>query len=190
MTKYRFAFARFYTLTLNKSKLAAMSHIKLLLLLTSLSCLSLHCKKESELDKLPAATTTGKQTLGCLINGKAFIGNSWSKMYYGIYYDAKVEIEVENSFEGRIYFRTEGIITKPGDYFIPYTPSALHLFAYDGDGSYRSRNTPSGFAFLRITRLDSVQHYIAGQFDFTLFNSSGTASMHVSNGRFDLKYAP
>jgi len=166
-----------------------MPHIKLLLLLTSLSCLSLHCKKESELDKLPPATTIGAETFGCLINGKAFSGDYTSKRYRGVYHDGLVEMEMELEDE-RIYFRTEGIITKPGDYFIPYTPSALHLFAYDGDGSYRSRNTPSGFAFLHITRLDSVQHYIAGQFDFTLFNASGTSSVHVSNGRFDLKYAP
>ncbi len=167
-----------------------MQCIKLLLFLTALSCLSLHCKKESELDKLPPASTTGMQTLGCLINGKAFIGDSWSKTYHGYYHDAQVFLEVENSLEGRIYFRTEGVITKPGDYVIPYAPSAMHLFAYDGDDSYRSRNTLNGFAFLRITRLDSLQHYLAGQFDFTLFNSTGTASVHVSNGRFDLKYAP
>ncbi|MBX7204742.1 MAG: hypothetical protein K1X81_04925 [Bacteroidia bacterium] len=165
-----------------------MSHIKLLLLLASLSCLSLHCKKESELDKLPPATTTGKQTLGCLINGKAFIGDGWSKMYYGIYHDAMVEIEVKDIVDGDLYFRTEGIITKPGDYVIPYNQPSKHIFAYQWH--YGSDNTPNGFGFLRITRLDSVQHYIAGQFDFTIFNSSGTASVHVSNGRFDLRYAP
>jgi hypothetical protein len=101
-----------------------------------------------------------------------------------------VEIEVKNIVDGDLYFRTEGIITKPGDYVIPYTPSVKNLFEFLGDDDYTSRYTPSGYAFLRITRLDSVQHYIAGQFDFTLFNSSGTASVHVSNGRFDLKYAP
>ncbi|MBX7206129.1 MAG: hypothetical protein K1X81_11965 [Bacteroidia bacterium] len=165
-----------------------MSHIKFFLLLASLSCLSLHCKKESELDKLPAATTTGKQTLGCLINGKAFIGNEYSKVYRGIYHDGLVEIEVENLVEGDLYFATEGIITKQGDYVIPYNQPSMHVFVYQG--YYWSDFTPNGYGFLRITRLDSVQHYIAGQFDFTLFNSSGTASVHVSNGRFDLKYAP
>ncbi len=167
-----------------------MSHIKLLLLLTSLSCLSLHCKKESELEKLPPATTTGRQTFGCLVNGKAFRAKIGScKMYRGVYHDGLVEMEVE-LVDRRIYFATEGIITKPGDYFIPYTPPQNNVFVYQGDGYFISYNTPSGYAFLRITRLDSIQHYIAGQFDFTLFNSSGTASVHVSNGRFDLKYAP
>lgn len=141
------------------------------------------------MEKLPAATTSGRQTFGCLVNGRAFRADINTPLYDGIYHDGLVEIQVE-LVDRRIYFATEGIITKPGDYFIPYSPSVLHLFAYDGEGSYRSRNTPSGFAFLRITRLDSIQHYIAGQFDFTLFNSSGTASVHVSNGRFDLKYAP
>jgi hypothetical protein len=168
-----------------------MHHIKLLLLLASFCCLSLHCKKESELDKLPSATTKGMQTFGCLINGKAFIGDGWSKMYRGIYHDAMVEIEVENIVDGDLYFRTEGIITKPGDYVVPYIPPQSNVFAYDSkEGHYISYDTPTGYAFLRITRLDSVQHYIAGQFDFTIFNSSGTASVHVSNGRFDLKYAP
>jgi len=167
-----------------------MHHIKLLLLLASLSCLSLHCKKESELDKLPPATNYGAKTFGCLVNGKAFRGDKYSKLFEGTYHDALVEMEVELEDE-RIYFRTAGIITKPGDYIIPYTPSALHLFAFDDEnGSYRSRNTLNGYAFLRITRLDSVQHIIAGQFDFTIFNSNGTASVHVSNGRFDFRYGP
>ncbi len=164
-----------------------MQCIKLLLFLTALSCLSLFCKKESELDKLPPATTTGMQTLGCLINGKAFTGNGHSKLFRGIYHDAMIEMEMENEM-GDLYFRTEGIITKPGDYVIPYNQPSQHVFAYKWH--YESDATPNGFAFLRITRLDSIQHYIAGQFDFTLFNSSGTASVHVSNGRFDLKYAP
>ena len=164
-----------------------MSHIKLLLLLASLSCLSLHCKKESELDKLPPATTTGRQTFGCLINGKAFIGDNWSKIYHGNYHDELVFIEVENEM-GDLLFFTEGIITKPGDYVIPYNQPSMHVFVYQG--YYWSDFTPNGYGFLRITRLDSVQHYIAGQFDFTIFNSIGTASVHVSNGRFDLKYAP
>jgi len=167
-----------------------MHHIKLLLLLASFCCLSLHCKKESELDKLPSATTKGMQTLGCLINGRAFTGNGHSKLFRGVYHDAMIEIEVKDIVDGDLYFRTEGIITKPGDYVIPYTPSVENLFEFLGDDDYTSRYTPSGFAFLRITRLDSVQHYIAGQFDFTIFNSNGTASVHVSNGRFDIKYAP
>ncbi len=166
-----------------------MQCIKLLLFLTALSCLSLFCKKESELDKLPPATTTGMQTLGCLINGKAFTGNGHSKLFRGIYHDAMIEMEMENEM-GNIYFRTEGIITKPGDYIIPYVPPQNNVFVYQGNGYFISYDCPTGYALLRITRLDSVQHYIAGQFDFTMFNSSGSASVHVSNGRFDLKYAP
>ncbi|MBX7206592.1 MAG: hypothetical protein K1X81_14300 [Bacteroidia bacterium] len=167
-----------------------MSHIKLLLLLASLSCLSLHCKKESELDKLPAATNYGAKTCGCLINGKAFRGDRYSKLFEGTYHDAMVEMEVELEDE-RIYFRTEGIITKAGDYFIPCYAPAKHLFVFvNTEEYYASDFNPTGYAFLRITRLDSLQHIIAGQFDFTLFNTSGTASVHVSNGRFDLRYAP
>jgi len=167
-----------------------MSHIKLLLLLTSLSCLSLHCKKESELDKLPPATNYGAKTFGCLVNGKAFRGDKYSKLFEGTYHDAMVEMEVELEDE-RIYFRTEGIITKPGDYFIPYTPPQNNAFVCDSkEGYFISYDCPTGYAFLRITRLDSLQHIIAGQFDFTLFNTSGTASVHVSNGRFDFRYGP
>jgi hypothetical protein len=54
-----------------------MSHTKLLLLLISLSCLSLHCKKEEKdyFSILPPATQSGKETAGCLVNGQVWVGS-------------------------------------------------------------------------------------------------------------------
>jgi hypothetical protein len=38
--------------------------------------------------------------------------------------------------------------------------------------------------------LDSIRHYMAGEFSFTLYNRFLSKSVKVTNGRFDFKYAP
>src|SRR5687767_4098874 len=51
------------------------------ILLQQSSCRDDPPKPLTELDKLPAETQTGKQKLGCLINGKAFVPNSTVDVY-------------------------------------------------------------------------------------------------------------
>jgi hypothetical protein len=68
-----------------------------LLLFTLVAIAGVQCKKESELDKLPPATTTGAQTLGCLINGDAFIlSPKKPTAYYATYNNGKIEIQADN----------------------------------------------------------------------------------------------
>ena len=182
-----------------------MPRIKLFLLLISLSCLSLHCKKESyspksELEQLPPITMEGKQTYGWLANGVAIIGHPYS-----------FQAEYQNgvlSFGGRDDYKTpffmydandfgimvgNSLITGIGRYKIPvkYTPGNNTFFGaginYPPYLGYGSDFTDHGFATINIYRLDTINFYMAGTFAFTVYSQFGD-SLVITDGRFDFKY--
>ena len=170
-----------------------MKHIKLLLLLASLSCLSLHCKKESEEDKLPPATASGKQTFGCKVNGKNWIGDEfYSKAEY---WQGRIGIDgVQGDGFDPDAVITIGVvgysITKPGYYEFNYDDPAIRCYVFSKINkiSYELDYCLGGKAALNITRFDTIQGYISGQFNFVACNKEKTSYIIVTEGRFDFKY--
>jgi len=177
-----------------------MSQLKLLLLLVSFSCLSLHCKKgEDEINKLPPATSYGAGTFGCLINGKAWPLRTPSEAHYhdGILYISSTIVTFDgiNPTVEEAMTLTTNKIHKPGQYFISYKNFSDDwcvimdkTTAYDS-GS-QTNQEPENYFYYNITRLDSINHIVSGTFSFALFDAFGTSSARVSDGRFDIKYAP
>jgi len=178
-----------------------MSHIKLLLLLASLSCLSLHCKKEEpqkEEDKLPPLTTEGKQTFGCLMNGKAWpdrydidfgssgYANGVFELYFRTQYPNSTAIYEEIS----IY--VDHKIFGPGHYIVPYSHNLMETNIYVSyhKTGYTSYGTPDGYADITIVKLDTLNHVMSGTFDFLLYSATNIVPMQVTKGRFDFKYLP
>ena len=175
-----------------------MKHIKLLLLLASLSGLSLHCKKESEEDKLPPATTVGAQTIGCLMNGHAwpskedkedidFLGSGYAKGIFEL--DCAVLYPGTSSRRTGVYIRVKYKIFGPGYYVIPFDGGISDAFkALYRNVSYDSYFTNGGYAILNITRLDTINHYMAGTFEYNVYAFTKTDMVKVTKGRFDYKY--
>ena len=175
-----------------------MSQIKLLLLLASLSCLSLHCKKESEEDKLPPATMVGAQTIGCLMNGHAwpseadkqdidFLGSGYFKGIFEI--DCAILYPGTAARRTSVYMRAEYKIFGPGYYVIPFTVGTNDAFnAVYKNVLYDSYYTQGGYAILNITRLDTINHYMAGTFEYNVYAFTKTDMVKVTKGRFDCKY--
>lgn len=174
-----------------------MHCIKLFLLLISFSCLSLHCKKESELDKLPPATAIGANTFGCLLNGKAWpMGRSGYHYNYVFYENGVLHIQhgikanehspVDNEW---LSFSTNKIHTT-GAYFIPFTYDTDFVSINYNDIFYLTGTigVPNGTAYITISRLDSLNNIVSGTFDFSIYNQEGTKQMKVSSGRFDFHY--
>ncbi|MBX7206108.1 MAG: hypothetical protein K1X81_11860 [Bacteroidia bacterium] len=180
-----------------------MHQIKLLLLLTSFCCLSLHCKKEEvqkEVDKLPPISAEGKQTFGCLINGKAWPNASiyqfsaWGENgrfelnFYTRYSSGSI-MSGPNIIDEMIISIKSGI-DGPGHYLVPFNSGWQNVnFTMDYKNVlYRSSITPSSYATLDIIRLDTVNHIVAGTFEFTLFDEIEWKSLKVTKGRFDCRW--
>jgi len=167
-----------------------MHHIKLLLLLACLSCLSLHCKKDDE-EKLPPATTSGKQTFGCKINGKVWVTHAETQVQY---WNGTLQII---SRKGDLFSGTSesialkisnGLIKNVGAFTIQNTDSRGDFSAYVANINYEMQYLPNAQAVLIITRLDTIQGYVAGQFNFSACNKEKTSFMSITDGRFDFKY--
>jgi len=171
-----------------------MHHIKLLLLLASLSCLSLHCKKEEDkIDKLPPATTSGEQTFGCKINGKNWIGDEFYST--AEYWQGGIKItglQGSNlSPRASIMIGVDGnAILKPGYYEFKHDDPAIRCTATleEIQENYELDYCSGGKAALNITRFDTIQGYISGQFNFVACNKEKTSYIIVTEGRFDFKY--
>ncbi|MBX7205311.1 MAG: hypothetical protein K1X81_07785 [Bacteroidia bacterium] len=176
-----------------------MSHIKLLLLLASLSCLSLHCKKEEdEINKLPPATSCGAGTFGCLINGKAwpmgkdgyhYIQAEFSNGVLDIGYYIKDDFN--NFFDREWVHLAPKQIDKAGVNIFQMKEISKGFFSVRSNGNAYFSVDPineNEWASVTIFRIDSINRIASGAFDFSLYNEEGTKKIKVSSGRFDFHY--
>jgi hypothetical protein len=178
-----------------------MSQIKLLLLLASLSCLSLHCKKEEpqkEEDKLPPLTTEGKQTFGCLMNGKAWPDSYDIDFGSSGYANGDFELYLRTldpfttNIKEQVSIAIRGKIFGPGHYIIPYSTNLMetNINVIYENIVYTSYVTPGGYADITIVKLDTINHLMAGTFNFLLYSPTNIVPLQVTKGRFDYKYLP
>ena len=150
------------------------------------------------LDELPAATQTGAQTLGCLINGEPFIpsnfGNSAPNAFYQ-FVDGAYTLSIYASSGGgnsltsiRIQSIDNPILIETGDAYpllncdIPNYCGELTSFP-DELIAVNSQNSSPGV--LTITRFDDS--IISGTFAFTVLDNDGN-EITITDGRFDLNY--
>lgn len=175
-----------------------------LLLFTAFCCLGIQCKKEiTELEKLPPLTTYGANTLGCLINGKAWpasinleeVGGYLS--FDNFYYNGRLTVDCfyRTHFSNpiisqRVYFRTNDI-TGQGLYKISFEDVTNDYFAvYTQYNQYRTGDVinRNGHAIINIVRFDTIKHVVSGTFQFTLFDEKGLSYVNVEHGRFDITF--
>ncbi|WP_051718935.1 DUF6252 family protein [Hymenobacter sp. IS2118] len=168
------------------------------LLLAALLGLS-QCKKKdpSPEAQLPPATQTGANTIGCLVNGKAWTpqGNNGSSNYT-VSYDPNFRLGTLNIAAYR-YANSQAKQEALGVFSDSLLPSTgiyrLQTLGHHGAGYV---NGPSNCTYystdatthcrgeLVITRLDRVNGIISGTFAFTLAKP-GCDTVRVTNGRFD-----
>lgn len=167
------------------------------------SCISLESctlsddpKPKTELEKLPLTTQEGKDTFGCLVNGKAWFTTSTT--------NATADYQLGSlGFGGTIYGPNESIgfdltedigdpILSIGTYSLlpsaqynPFVTVFKSLNCMYGGSSYRD-DVISGE--LITTRFDKVNYIVSGLFEFTL-EHNGCDTLKVTDGRFDIKYA-
>ena len=149
------------------------------------------------LNELPAATQTGAQTLGCLINGEPFIpsnfGNSAPNAFYQ-FVDGAYTLSISASSGGgdsltsiRIQSIDNPILIESGNAYpllncdIPNYCGEYFSFADELIANSNS-NFPGE---LIITRFD--ESIISGTFGFTVLDNDGN-EITITDGRFDLNY--
>lgn len=174
----------------------------------SLILLSSSCKKhvvppQSELSKLPAATQTGANTFGCLVNGKAFIpgGSLFSGSHQqcnyiytngGYYFTILTTNQDYYNAVKQVQIETDSLTISEGQILILRRLSAGHAnagYAFIGANnnlnSYDTTDTNSGQ--LTITKFDQVNQIVSGTFYFTAVNIAKD-TVKVTDGRFDMHY--
>jgi hypothetical protein len=184
--------------------------MKTLYILTiSLSLLFYSCKKHvikpvDQLSLLPAATQTGANTFGCLVNGQAFVPKNRNilegpdlQCNY-IYTDGGYGLTVAcaNKYSRDtitdVVFGTDSLAIVQGESlqfktFVAGNAFASYFLVYDNglENQYSANNTISGQ--LIITKLDTIKQIVSGTFYFDAINESGS-TVKVTNGRFDMLY--
>ena len=182
-----------------------------LLSLLSIALLLMQCKKDepSPEEQLPAATQTGANTFGCLINGQTWEPNGpiilsyWPS--YKVTYDslrnsgrltilvARIIREANdnqrfvisvNSIQQAGRYRIDGVACEI-DYHNPLNKGACKDFF---NTQYYNRGDSTHVqGRLTITRFDRQKKIVAGVFDFTL-SKPNCDTVRITKGRFDRQY--
>ena len=156
------------------------------------------CKK-NELNALPPATQEGRNTFGCLVNGKA-----WVPKKGGLFTDPPVEgafyrvdrqlnlwVQATNTDGSRLDFWVENPLVT-GEYSLQHTtgiyptvylPRSYGLY-YQSGASYMTTSQYVGKVV--ITRTDTIRGIISGTFEFTGHSAKTGQTISITEGRFDV----
>lgn len=179
----------------------------LFLLSTFISCKKKDISPSNPIDQLPAAFTSGMNTIGCLVNGKALVpkADKWGDITYSCYYQY-----LDDSFGKGYYFNVDVNNTKDKPsraVFVQARKLELEegktypLLTRGVDGNahalftaYSSTSGPVDYftnetnrGELTITKLDKYSQIISGTFWFDAVDENGN-KVEVREGRFDMKY--
>ena len=180
----------------------------ILMLLFTLASIFSSCKKTktepTELSKLPAASQTGANTFGCLVNGKAwvaqtdckFLCNSPFKVSYNPSFGGVIGVtgdwlNTANNIDQRIDMLIDSsnykllhnisiINPRHSARFIDYKLSNCGKYDHYDDSSVIH------IGVVNLTRYDLSYGVISGTFNFTL-TKPGCETINITEGRFDKK---
>ena len=174
-----------------KTRFSLRPLVSLALLLT-LGC----CKKDDPkppAEQLPAATTSGADTWGCLVNGEVWqgcgaskVGGDWTTSD-GVSITMGFTTYVGNQPQAHNVLlsfadTTNSFTLPPGTYILPNGGGLNGAILQTPARRYRADKLISGVAHL--TRLDRQAAIVSGTFEFTMVGGPGD-TVRVTNGRFD-----
>lgn len=157
------------------------------------------CTKKDPAPQLPPETTTGAMTFGCKIDGRVFVPRN----YYtrtGLY----VQYVNLGSGKGGGYFlnipavdwaakpiegvsiTTDSLLVQEGKTYPFRTSKGSARAFYSSEVEYTKLDQDDGQ--LTITRFDPSQGIISGRFYFVGTDQSTGKQVHVTDGRFDVRF--
>lgn len=136
---------------------------------------------------LPAATQTGENTFGCLVDGQVWLpkGGGLIQTVSCDYYNPPALVIHANKAQGDagIVFSFSNVQTT-GNYTLNDSMSGQTVEFFRENVIFICDSLVSGN--LAITKLDTVNKIISGTFYFDAIN--GSQRVLIRDGRFDLKY--
>jgi hypothetical protein len=172
-----------------------LNFLLLLFLASCEGCKTDEPKPKTELEKLPPATQVGKNTFGCLVNGKAWVPAT--SIDAGATYQLGI-LSVSGAVYGPSQYLSMAVLEKYYGGFLTTTTYPLNKFpdsfadaAFQISGNsgcqYEPQNCLSGQ--MTLTKIDKIKYIISGVFEFTTV-TDGCDTLKITNGRFDLEYIP
>jgi hypothetical protein len=159
-------------------------------------------KTTNPIDQLPPMTTTGKNTIGCLVNGVPFtdsgLMNNFYQLVEGEYYLA---INWENGFgdnfvAGQISIRKTQIIegesyllnNNDSSSMIDYIGGAANYVYSDNSnfGEFYTNSIYSGV--VTFTKFNTQSSIMSGTFEFQARELITGEIINITDGRFDLTF--
>lgn len=156
------------------------------------------------LSLLPPETQTGAGTFGCLINGKAYVApfatsarGDWQSPtklgVSGTIYEngdsKKDQSSVSMGLNGQLLDKQTFALVSRATPFPIFTPGinqflagATVEFRCDYSGNYVKTGQ------VELVKFDGYLRIASGRFAFTLYEPGGCDTLHVTNGRFDVKF--
>lgn len=173
-----------------------VSLIVVLVLATILGGCDLFEKGEpkTELEKLPRATQSGKNTFGCLVGGKAWVPQT-SVDAYGFYQEGILSLtailETARRDQGMSFVIYDSDLSE-STYQLGEEINPSGYYANFGDNIQECgfATTVTHTGKLVITHLDETNFIISGTFEFEAYSDDCSKTVQVTDGRFDLHYAP
>ncbi len=173
------------------------NYITLSLLLALTACEG--CKEDApkpktELEKLPLATQEGKNTFGCLVNGKAWVAPT-STDAIAVYQLGFIQISGKRNkpfqqISMSIYEKNNGELGTMS-YPLNKFPDSFADASFQKDDltscEYESKNSLSGT--VSLSKIDRTNYVVSGTFNFITI-SKGCDTLKITNGRFDIRYIP
>lgn len=185
----------------------------ILLIIISFTLVLSSCKKNivNPLSQLPAATQTGANTFGCLVNGQAFVPHNRSifegpdlqcnyiYLHGGYYFSILAANHNSDGSVNSITIGTDSLSINQGQ-TIKLNASVITGSVGEGSTAGAGYNIygPSGIytystsanvspGQLTITFLDNQKQIISGTFYFNVLDHNGD-TVKITNGRFDMHY--
>jgi hypothetical protein len=149
--------------------------------------------------KLPAQSTTGANTLGCLINNRVWT-NYGRRCYTFGCEESNLRATLSRTPDGKhdffliadytvskkrifqsLYLRIPDL-TSVGDFDV--SEESFAFIADEADNTFLSGGIGTGQ--LRILRYDTINAVVSGEFSGTLTSKTGTETLEITEGRFDV----
>lgn len=146
---------------------------------------------QTEKEKLPPATQTGENTFGCLVDGKAWVTET-SIDAYGFYQSGVLSITAlleKKGVDQGMGFIIHDVNLEERHYVFSLPPDNYAAFG-DNILNCGFETNSQYMGTLTVTNFDSNQFIISGLFEFEAYSDDCTKLVKITEGRFDLHYAP